>query len=40
MALLQQENNALMEELTKERGHVKQLLRSWSNNWRRLKTLD
>jgi hypothetical protein len=26
MALLQQENNALMEELTKERGHVKQLL--------------
>jgi glutaredoxin 2 len=28
MALLQQENNALMEELTKERGHVKQLLRS------------
>jgi hypothetical protein len=26
MALLQQENNALMEELTKEMGHVKQLL--------------
>jgi hypothetical protein len=26
MALLLQENNALMEDLTKERGHVKQLL--------------
>ena len=27
MALLHQENIALMEELTKERGHVNQLLR-------------
>jgi hypothetical protein len=26
MALLPQENNVLMEELTKERGHVRQLL--------------